>query len=178
MSANTTQRSSPSGPDACEKLQFVQPPFTVGTAHVSLFTVALTPVRTTDVVRSINADLPADVLGGNVSDEVVELAKARIAKQSAAGEPSDALREIVKAQKAVEEAEKKRRRQVLARASYKTQSISPFDALDMTPLREPGWHKGRKPTEKQMAWLKKSGLQFNAETLTYWEATQLCGKLA
>ena len=120
----------------------------------------------------------ADILGGNYSDDVVEMAKAQIAKQSAAGEPSDALKEIIKAQKAAEETERKRRQQILARASYKTQSINPFDALDITPQREPGWHKGRKPTIGQLNWIKKSGVPFNAETLTFWEASQICTKLS
>ena len=97
----------------------------------------------------------ADILGGNYSDDVVDLAATSARKKSARGETSDMLAELAAAQKTYEEQERKRRERVIVRANYKRQSINPFDIFDLMPKREPGWHKGRKPSDKQIATLRK-----------------------
>lgn len=92
----------------------------------------------------------ADILGGNYSDDVVELARSKAAKKSAAGETQDMLAALMEAKEEAEELARKKREQVKARVRYKAQSSSPFDVFDIGPVREPGWHKGRKPTDRMI----------------------------
>jgi type I site-specific restriction endonuclease len=97
----------------------------------------------------------ADVLGGNYDDETVEKASAAAAKKSRAGQSADIAAELEEAER-LKEIERKRRQHVVAKASYQSREISPFDRLDIAPpRREPGWHKGRKPTPGQLAALRK-----------------------
>jgi hypothetical protein len=48
-----------------------------------------------------------------------------------------------------------RREQLVAKAKFNTRSVNPFDIFDVVPKREPGWHKGRKPTDGMVACLEK-----------------------
>lgn len=113
----------------------------------------------------------ADILGGNVSDEIVDMARATAAAQSANGQRVNMATEIRAAQERAEEEARRRRRMVTARASYSTQKINPFDVFEMTSKREPGWHKGRLPSEKQLEVLRKNGLE--ADGVSFWQANQL-----
>lgn len=97
----------------------------------------------------------ADILGGNYDDEVVELAGNLARKKSARGEKSDMLAELKTAQEQIEAEAKRKRAAVVAKAKFRAQSINPFDVFELIPKREAGWHKGRKPTEKQIATLEK-----------------------
>lgn len=98
----------------------------------------------------------ADILGGNYSDEVVEAAKSRAAKKSAQGEQADMLEEIVAAKAEIEELARKRREHIKAKANYRLLSKNPFDVFDVGPIREPGWHKGRRPSEGQIGVLERA----------------------
>ena len=91
----------------------------------------------------------ADILGGNISDEVVEAA-IREARQS--GKPLDMAEEIKKQQKLADErrrAEAARRAALQARSNFMLTEIDPFNAWDITPAKERGWDKGKRFTEKQ-----------------------------
>lgn len=113
----------------------------------------------------------ADILGGNESDEVVARAEASAKKKSQRGEKTDMLEEIMEARRQCEEEAKQKRRAIVAGARFGTKSVNPFDVLDITPKREPGWHRGRQPTDKQIDLLEKNGIQ--TRNLSFWEATQL-----
>jgi hypothetical protein len=123
----------------------------------------------------------ADILGGNESDEVIERATANAKKESAAGRKSNMREELEKAKEELEEelrqrherdrmeAEARAKRQhVIAKAKFSKKSVNPFDIFDIVPKREPGWHKGRKPTEPMLNALRRfkvdedtiSGLSF------------------
>lgn len=114
----------------------------------------------------------ADILGGKYPDEVVALAKDR----AGSGKPMTEL---------LEEAEKQhrmnldvvRRAAVRATAEVRARNIDPFLVLDIAPTREPGWHKGRKPTEKQKQALRWIGLaEHEIGKQTFFSAGQLIGK--
>jgi superfamily II DNA or RNA helicase len=102
----------------------------------------------------------ADILGGNESDEVVERATANAKKESAAGRKVNMRDQIDKAREELEEETRQQherdrleaqaaanRKHVIAKAKFSTKAVNPFDIFDIVPKREPGWHKGRKPTE-------------------------------
>lgn len=115
----------------------------------------------------------ADILGGNYEDKTVEKARAAAAKASREGQSVDIAAALARAQQEEEE-EKQRRKKVVAKAEYGTQEISPFDSLDIMRRREPGWHKGRKPTEKQLAALRRFKIEEKQiSKLTFCGASQL-----
>lgn len=71
------QRSGPSGPKGSQKYTFLFDAGTVSTVTVSKTTVAVSGVRTTDVVRCINANMKTGLMLGQgrvVSAGVVEIA--------------------------------------------------------------------------------------------------------
>jgi len=114
----------------------------------------------------------ADILGGEYEDEVIQRATDR-AKASPREEVD--MRAILEAEQAKLIDEKKRER-VVAKATYSRQSVDPFDLLDVAPLREPGWHKGRKPTKKMREMLAKAGVP-NVGRMSFWDAKRLIGTM-
>ena len=116
---------------------------------------------------------PADVLGGNYSDEVVELAKENAAKESdetkkpvdIATELQKAEREIAKRHRDAEDAIS--RDHLLLRAKYSTAKINPFNVLDIDPKKEAPWHKGRPPTTGQLKYLEKCGVAIDGLSFTH-----------
>lgn len=117
----------------------------------------------------------ADLLGGHYSDDVVQLAKAAISRKNAGGKSADTLAELRTAQKKVEEIERQKRREIIARARFTTQNISPFDIYDLAPGREPGWFKGKKPTERMLALLQKNGV--DTVDMSFWAAKCIIGEI-
>lgn len=120
---------------------------------------------------------PADILGGNYSDEVVELAKENAAKKSdetkkpvdVATELQKAEREIAKRHQMAEDAIS--RDHLLLRAKYSTAKINPFNVLDIDPKKEKPWHKGMPLTTGQKTCLEKFGV--NTDGLTKTHASQI-----
>lgn len=130
----------------------------------------------------------ADILGDELPDELVE---GVIRKAAKSGQPVDILRALAEAKlEAEEEARKKarqdassreaaqlaakqraaeRRQGIVAGASYSSQKVNPFDVMDLSAKREPGWHKGRMPTDGMKEFLRKSNVPFTEET-SFWEA--------
>jgi superfamily II DNA/RNA helicase len=120
----------------------------------------------------------ADILGGKFSDEAVALAQSIARKKSAMGERSDTLDELVAAQLQIEADAKRKRAAVVAKASFRAQSVNPFDVFDIAPAREPGWHKGRRPSDKMLAALVKFGVpDAEVNRLSFCQAKQLIGKM-
>lgn len=98
----------------------------------------------------------ADILGGKVSDEVIERANRNIRKS---GRDTDALEEIAKA-----EAELHAEREAARpRAIYTSQDISPFDELAIEPPRRRGWDSRTPLTEKQHDVLRGAGIAIQAD---------------
>lgn len=138
-----------------------------------------------------------DVLGVEYDDQVLEEALAEIEAKSKQGEPLDVedafrmaaeRREAARRQKEIDEARRSRadqeaairqqdadrRRDIRAKASYGTKAVDPFSVLDVAPQREPGWHKGRKPSVKMLAFLRNQGVaEPQLEQLSFVHAQQL-----
>ncbi len=120
----------------------------------------------------------ADVLGGRYSDEIIELATRNAERSS---KPVDIASELIKAEREIERRRRMKEEAALRanlklRSRYSTSKIDPFAVLDIVPCREPGWHKGRPPTEKQKALLEKFGVTL-PEGLTFVHASQLISTL-
>jgi len=131
-----------------------------------------------------------DVLAGNeYTDEEVEAAE-QIAKEAGKkGEKTSVDEALMEARRQIESQLHAKRQRVIAKARYSVRQVNPFDVFDTRPGREPGWHKGREPSEKQIAMIKKAGVPLtydqrewwigdptkpsqNPQRLTFWTASQ------
>lgn len=112
-----------------------------------------------------------DLLGGNYDDEVVAAATKAVRAKSTKGERADMLEELRRAEEERAERKRQERARVLAKAKFTAANIDPFACWDILPKREPGWHQGRKPTAKQLAYLEKQGMP--TKDLSFCQANQL-----
>lgn len=115
----------------------------------------------------------ADILGGNHSDEAVEMA-AR--KTREAGGPVDTAKALDEAEADLERQRvAARKARMVANARWSAQDVSPFDAFDLSPARSRGWDAGRSLSEKQRGILQKQGI--DTSTVSYAEGQQLIGEI-
>jgi superfamily II DNA or RNA helicase len=126
----------------------------------------------------------ADILGGNTSDAVVDRA---IQKAMQSGKPMRMDRAFAEVQeemeiekRRLEEEERKRkevasRNRLVARATYSTVSVSPFDVFRLEPVVDRGWDKNKVLTEKQDGLLRRQGI--DPATLSYASAKKLIGEI-
>lgn len=117
----------------------------------------------------------ADILGGKYDQDVIDAAVTRSRKK---GGSADMAAELIEAQKASNDADKARRRKVIAKARYTTTLISPFDVFDVKVAREPGWHKGKRPTFRQRKALGNFGVDDQSiAKMSFWEASKMMDTL-
>jgi superfamily II DNA or RNA helicase len=118
----------------------------------------------------------ADILGGKVSEEAVELAVTRARK---AGGPVNMTEALDKAEEELREqkrlAEAARRARLVATARFTTQSVDPFDVLHLNPVKARGWDAGRHLTEKQRSLLAKQGI--NPDGISFSQGRQLISEI-
>jgi superfamily II DNA or RNA helicase len=118
----------------------------------------------------------ADILGGKCSDEVIERAKHR-AEQSGEKVRMDALldEEVEEIQKRIEEQKQReaaRKAHLVAKAKWRSRSVSPFELWDLTPALSRGWDKGRSYSEKQKNFLLDK-LGIDPASIPYAQGNQL-----
>lgn len=123
----------------------------------------------------------ADILGGNVSDEVVDRAALK-ARQSGQARRMDELLEEAELERIEEQRrqqleEAARRAKLVAKAQYRTQSVNPFDVFHMRPVAERGWDRGRRLSDKQRGLIAKHYPDLNPDEIPYTQAKQLIGEL-
>lgn len=128
----------------------------------------------------------SDVLGGKYDEDVRDRAAKKAAKASERGVPAD-VAELLKAsaqeihdaemkKQADQRAAEERRRMIIARSSYKTSEVNPFDLYDVRPPKEVRWDGVRRPTEKQLAALERYGIDASKSSIG--EAGRLLSELA
>jgi len=103
---------------------------------------------------------PADILGGNYDDDVVERAAKIAQKEDRAGadvqEALDEAKRQVEAEKARDVA---RRAKVRVGGKYQIgHSIDPFKMFNVVPQRERGWERGKPVTDKMRQALERQKL--------------------
>lgn len=117
----------------------------------------------------------ANILGGNASDEAIELAEKKAKEKGVrvnmAKELEEAEEEIRKKIEVAREREESRKRKIVLKAKYTTQRISPFDALDIMPVRDRGWDSGKQLSEGQRKVLLRAGV--NPDGMSYAQGKQL-----
>lgn len=130
----------------------------------------------------------ADILGGNESDDVIERAEYNAKKKAEQGEKVNMQRELELAREELEEEVRKRQEQseaaraarnhIKAKAKFNAQRVDPFSVFDVLPPREPGWHKGRKPTEGMINALRRFKVEERAiQEASFWQAKTMLDTL-
>jgi len=120
----------------------------------------------------------ADVLGGKVSEEAMELAVARVKKAGGPMRMAEALDEAeaeLHQREQARLAEVARRARLVATARFTTQSVDPFDVLHLEPVKARGWDNVKSLTEKQRSLLAKQGI--NPNNVTFAQGKQLIGEI-
>lgn len=118
----------------------------------------------------------ADILGGKISDEVIERAVKRAREGGKPVRMDEAMQEEESALRDERRiAEEARRAHLIARARYTTQSVNPFDVFQVKPVKPRGWDNGKTLTDKQRSLLLKQGI--DPDALPYSQAKQLIGEL-
>jgi superfamily II DNA or RNA helicase len=120
----------------------------------------------------------ADILGGKMSDEVVERALRKVAASTKPG-GADMAEALAQAELELHDerkkAEARERAKLQAKAKYQTKQVNPFDVLNIEPGRERGWEQGKQLTEKQANLLRGQGI--NPEDRSYHENKRLLDEL-
>jgi len=119
----------------------------------------------------------ADILGGKHSDDVVDRAREKIEKgaDSEARDIEEILEEAADELKLEKEAEMARRAKLIAQAKYTTNTVNPFDVLQLEPRKARGWDRVKKPSAKMVALLEKTGIA--TKDMTFTQASQLIGEI-
>lgn len=121
----------------------------------------------------------ADILGGKVSEEALELAMARTLKAGGPVKMAEALdeaeEELKRQRESERQAEAARRARLVATARFTTQAVDPFDVLALEPVKLRGWDRQRQLSEKQRALLARQGI--NPDHLNFVEGKQLIAEI-
>jgi superfamily II DNA or RNA helicase len=142
-----------------------------------------------------------DVLGCDYDEQELADALEEIMQRSKRGEDTDVeqsfvmaaerreaarrQKEIADKKSAEEEREKMlrhnaamRRQAIRPAVQYGSRTVDPFGVFDIHPQREPGWHKGRKPSVKMLGVLRKAKIpEPELEKLTFTAAKQLVAEV-
>ena len=114
----------------------------------------------------------ADILGGNIDDEVVAEVSRRVREN---GKPVDMAEELAKVKEEVEARRKREaatRAGLQARAQFLVTKIDPFNEWDLVPVQERGWDRVRHFTPKQsQVLLERIGV--DPEKIPYGQGKQL-----
>lgn len=116
----------------------------------------------------------ADILGGKLSDEVIELAEKRAKAKGRVNMADELNKAQADIQREIEERKKKeaaRRMHLVAKADFKLRSVDPFDILNITPARVRGWDNGKTLSPKQRNILLRQGI--NPVGMPYSQQKQL-----
>lgn len=120
----------------------------------------------------------ADILGGKVSEEAIRRAidKAKkggaVRMDAALDEEEEALRAEIERRRLADQA---RRNRLVAKVTYASKTVNPFDAFDIEPVKERGWDSGKTLSEKQSALLLKQGI--NPDTMSYAQGRQVLNEM-
>jgi superfamily II DNA or RNA helicase len=102
-------------------------------------------------------------------------------EEKKSGKPADIASELVKAEREIDRRrrmreEARQREAIRLKSQYTTVKIDPFDALDLTPCRIPGYHAHRPATDNQRRCIDKEGYNI-PEGLNFFHASQIIEKI-
>lgn len=118
----------------------------------------------------------ADILGGKISDAACERAVKLAQKLGLPVRMSEQLEQaeedIVAEIKSARLAEEARRYKLVAKVTFTSRNINPFDVYEIAPVKVRGWDNSRTLSEKQRGLLRKH-LGVDPDTVPYAQARQL-----
>lgn len=114
----------------------------------------------------------ADILGGSYSDLDIAAAVLKARKSGGPADMRKTLEEIIAEREKQKNLADERRQRVKASSKFLMTTIDPFEMFNRVPTREPGWHKGRQPTERMVEALKKFKIDLPKE-LSFHQAKEL-----
>ena len=121
----------------------------------------------------------ADILGGKVSDEIVERAIAKAKKDGGAVRMDELMDEEERLlQEKIEKArmaDRERKAKIVAKVRYNSKEINPFDLFDIQPVKQRGWDNGKTLSEKQCSLLLKNGI--DPDKLNYTQGRQVISEM-
>lgn len=120
----------------------------------------------------------ADILGGKVSDEAVELAirKAMDGQPVRMNEALDEAEEEIRLKRIRDQQELiARRAKIMAKVKYSTKSVDPFYAFDIVPVYDRGWDVGKSLSDKQKGLLIRQGI--DPSSMSYAQGKQVLNNL-
>lgn len=117
----------------------------------------------------------ADILGGKMDDRVVEKALRQSMETEGPVKVSKALEQAQAGLLKARAAEEARRANLTAKADYSRRYVNPFSVLDITPVKDRGWDRGRTLSGKQRALLLRQGI--NPDDMPYAQARQIINTL-
>ena len=121
-----------------------------------------------------------DVLGGKYDDAVVAAAVERARQEHRAVKVAELLeysekKLLAERQRQISEHSRKR---LTADVKYRMVKVDPFDLMAATCGREPGWHQGRLPSDKQRDALMRFGVEpEKIAEFSFWQAHQMMDTL-
>lgn len=107
----------------------------------------------------------ADILGGKMSEEIIDRAVEKAKKSGVCVPMSELLEETQKEMRLEAERRRKdeesRRAKLKAKVAYTTKIVNPFDLFDIDPVQERGWDTVHPASQKQIDLLLKFKIDAN-----------------
>jgi superfamily II DNA/RNA helicase len=117
-----------------------------------------------------------DILGGKISDKVRDLAERELKKSGAPMEVDKLVEEAEEMERQERERQDRARRaKLIAKATYTTRYVDPFDSFDLVRPPDRPSDRTRTLSERQRALLQKQGL--DPDRLTYTQGQTILNEL-
>jgi superfamily II DNA or RNA helicase len=131
----------------------------------------LTVVDMVGVSSELKLRLPDgfDILGGYLPERVRDAAREIVRDGLGKPEIDEALEQAIEI---LDRKEKERRRGIILGAKLHSREVDPFDLLDIRPRREPYVLRGKKPTDRQLAYLARNDVPVPQDA-SFWQAKTL-----
>ena len=119
-----------------------------------------------------------DILGGKVSDEVVEMARRKIAEAKGPVNVQEVLKEMDETKREMDERKAREaamRDKIRGRVKFSAVAVDPFAVFQLQPVKARGWDHGRVLSEKQRNILMRQGI--DPDGMPYGQAKQLLDEI-
>lgn len=119
-----------------------------------------------------------DILGGRVSDEAVEMARAKIRESNVPVNVQEVLKEMEETKREMDERKAREaamRDKIRAKASFSTVDVDPFDVFHIQPVKARGWDHAKTLSDKQRDILLRQGI--DPDGMPYGQARQLLNEV-
>ena len=115
-----------------------------------------------------------DILGGRYPEETVTAARKKLEGELL----TETVEEVLDQCEAERQTRILKRRKIQSTATYKSTEIDPFGTIGVVASREPGWYKGRQPSDKMRSALEKFKVEPHVvDRMSFWQASRMLDNL-